>query len=151
MAPGPGPDVHPKTSSMLDHDVLPIPCMRLSACAQPSTSDTLDKETCKLCHELTPLPVPVPLDPELICHEHEQDLNVLLILVSKAVLPLHEPGREALGLGCDKGGDRRPTESSHLPTSSEPSGDGWPECNGQSSSWSSSGTGSEPTMLMCKC
>jgi hypothetical protein len=48
---------------------------------------------------------------------------VLPILASEAVLPLRKPRREALGLGCDEGGDRRPTGSSRSRASSEPSGD----------------------------
>jgi hypothetical protein len=58
---------------------------------------------------------------------------------------------EALGLGCDEGGDWRPTESLHSPALSEPSGNNWPECNGQSSLQSGLSTGSEPIMLIHKC
>jgi hypothetical protein len=97
MEPGPGPGMRPNTSSMLDHDALPIACTRLCACARPSASDTFDTETCKLCRELAPPPVlvAVPPDPELVCRKREWDQNAVPILASEAALPLHEPGREA--------------------------------------------------------
>lgn len=86
--------VRPSTSSMLDLDAPPIPCMRLWARAR----DTFDSETWELCRELAPLP---DADPELVCRERERDLNAPLILASEAVLPLREPSNEARGLGCD--------------------------------------------------
>jgi len=135
--------VRPRTSSMLERDAPPMLCMRLCARAR----DTFDSETCELCRELAPLPVPPDVDPELVCRERERDLNAPPILASEAVLPLREPSREARGLGCEDGGESRPTESSRSRASSEPSGDGWPERDGRSSSRSDSGNGSEPTLV----
>ncbi len=128
---------------MLDRDAPPMPWIRLCARARPSASDALDTETCELCRELPPLPEP---EPELVFRDLERERKAPLIRASEVALPLREPNTDALGLGWEEGGERRPTESSRSRASSEPSGEGCPERDGRSSSRSDSGTTSEPML-----
>ena len=139
----PGRETRPSTSSMLDRDAPPMPWIRLCARARPSASDALDTETCELCRELPPLPEP---EPQLVFRDLEHEQKAPLIRASEVALPLREPNTDALGLGWEEGGERRPTESSRSRASSEPSGEGCPERDGRSSSRSDSGTTSEPML-----
>ncbi len=44
----PGYEIHPRTSSMLDHNALPMPWIKLCTQVQPNTSNMLDSEMCEL-------------------------------------------------------------------------------------------------------
>ncbi len=67
---------HPRMSSMLDYNVLPMPWIRLCTQAQPNTSNMLDSEMCELCCELPLLPEP---ESKLVFCNLEHEWKVLLI------------------------------------------------------------------------
>jgi hypothetical protein len=65
----PGHEIHLGMSLMLDHDVPPMPWIRLCMWACPSTSEALDTKMCKLCQELLLLPEPEVIFCDLECEQ----------------------------------------------------------------------------------